>query len=223
MRFLLLCACALLALFAGLIGLVRAQSQHDLAWGDFLLPPKGCPMPCWQGIRPGVTTGEEAIVILQAHPWTRRVITGYYNAENHQGTIVWAFNAPHPDGQIAPYQALLLVTQDVVSNITILTDIPFSAVYFLFGVPKIERWTVLGASLASGARIDHFAHYVDLGFSVYVPMNCPSGLAAAWGAQTTLQYGQPINRNSLRSIVQASHYGSFDPGWLVRHQMVCAP
>src|SRR4051794_14630074 len=73
MRVLLSCACALLRLFAGLMGLVHGQAEKDLAWGGFLVPPKGCPMPCWQGIRPGVTTGEEAIAILQAHPWTRRV------------------------------------------------------------------------------------------------------------------------------------------------------
>jgi len=223
MKALLAATLALLTLFALLVGLIRAQPQDTTAWRTFLLPPEDCPMPCWQGIRPSMTTVEETITVLQAHPWTRQIITSYYNAATRQGSLVWAFNAPHPDGQIAPYQAEFRVIHDVVSNITVTTDIPASAIWFLFGVPSMERWAILSQRALNSRRIDHFAHYINLGFSIYVPMTCPVRLANAWMGQTVIQYGPPINRQSVNTFVQASHFGKYDPGWLLRHQTVCLP
>src|SRR5262249_53188186 len=51
-------------------------TQNDAALRVFLLPPEGCAMPCWLGIQPGMTTYDQAIEILEAHPWVGRVIAG---------------------------------------------------------------------------------------------------------------------------------------------------
>jgi hypothetical protein len=69
MRLLFSSAILLTLLFAACIGIIRAQPYDNSDLSAFLTPPEGCPMPCFMGIRPGVTTVEEAIAILEAHEW----------------------------------------------------------------------------------------------------------------------------------------------------------
>jgi hypothetical protein len=59
--------------FAACIGLIRAQLYDDSELRAFLTPPEGCPIPCFMGIRPGVTTAEEALAILEAHEWVGEI------------------------------------------------------------------------------------------------------------------------------------------------------
>ena len=58
---------ALTLLFCAAIVVVRAQPFDDGGLRDQLLSPT-CTVPCFLGIRPGVTTREEAILLLRAHP-----------------------------------------------------------------------------------------------------------------------------------------------------------
>lgn len=51
-------------LFTLCIALIRVQPYDDSELRAFLTPPEGCPAPCFMGIRPGVTTMEEAVAIL---------------------------------------------------------------------------------------------------------------------------------------------------------------
>ena len=49
--------------------IIRAQPRHDTALADFLVPGMDCLPPCFLGIRPGMTTVDEALVILRSHEW----------------------------------------------------------------------------------------------------------------------------------------------------------
>lgn len=49
--------------------LVRATPYDDAALRDFLTPPQDCAAPCFMGIQVGITTVDEAVTILRAHPW----------------------------------------------------------------------------------------------------------------------------------------------------------
>ncbi len=49
--------------------LIRAQPYDDRDLRAFLAPSADCLAPCFMGIRPGVTTIEEAMLILQGSPW----------------------------------------------------------------------------------------------------------------------------------------------------------
>ncbi len=59
---------ALLVLFFGGV-LVAIAAQPDANPARAFFAAEDCPMPCWQGIRPGVTAREDAEAILEAHPW----------------------------------------------------------------------------------------------------------------------------------------------------------
>lgn len=62
-------ALMLAVLFGVAVMLIRAQPHDDRELREFLTPPDGCEAPCFMGIRPGVTTVEEAIAILENHEW----------------------------------------------------------------------------------------------------------------------------------------------------------
>lgn len=47
---------------------IHAQPYDDHELRELLLP-EGCPAPCFMGIRPGVTTEDEVVVILKASEW----------------------------------------------------------------------------------------------------------------------------------------------------------
>ena len=55
----------LVSLFMLAIGLIRAQPYNDSEIRAFFMPPPGCELPCWQGIRPGVTTIDEAKAVIE--------------------------------------------------------------------------------------------------------------------------------------------------------------
>jgi hypothetical protein len=54
----------LILLFTAALAVIRAQPYDDHELRELLLPA-GCPAPCFMGIRPGVTTVEEAVKILE--------------------------------------------------------------------------------------------------------------------------------------------------------------
>src|SRR4051812_46421963 len=62
-----------LALFSAMLLLIQAQPYDDHQLRDLLIPD-GCPAPCFMGIRPGMTTMQEARNILEASGWTDHVV-----------------------------------------------------------------------------------------------------------------------------------------------------
>jgi hypothetical protein len=60
---------SLIFLFA--VGVIRAQ-PFDNAWAeDFFTPSGNCPEPCFMGIRPGITSMEEANILLWQQGWAQ--------------------------------------------------------------------------------------------------------------------------------------------------------
>lgn len=57
--------------------LIRAQPHDNQVLAALLTLPEDCAAPCFMGIRPGTTTMEQALSILQTHPWAEVVQQGY--------------------------------------------------------------------------------------------------------------------------------------------------
>src|ERR1051325_5942825 len=79
-----------LALFSAALLLMRTQFYDDHDLRELLLP-EGCPAPCFMGIRPGVTTMDEAMRILEGSDWVAS-----YEFDPKQGAlyIKWSPNSP---------------------------------------------------------------------------------------------------------------------------------
>lgn len=78
MRFLLRLSLISVPVLALPMLLIRAQPYDDSQLRAFLTPPESCPVPCFLGIRPGVTTVEAAVTMLQAHEWIQEVFIESY-------------------------------------------------------------------------------------------------------------------------------------------------
>jgi hypothetical protein len=77
-------------LIASVLTAARAQPFDDQALRDVLFTPE-CAPPCFLNIHPGVTTRDEALAILRAHPWVASVTTP--SARNQ---IYWTWNGTQP-------------------------------------------------------------------------------------------------------------------------------
>ncbi len=83
------------ALFTVVLILIHAQPYDDHELRELLLP-EGCPAPCFMGIRPGVTTKDEALKILRSSVWvhdlTHYCIYPDCKADGYE--ITWSDKAP---------------------------------------------------------------------------------------------------------------------------------
>jgi hypothetical protein len=126
-------------LFAGCIGLIRAQPYDDSELRTFLAPPEGCPAPCFMGIRPGITTYDEALAILRAHRWIGEI------SVPQAGSVTWRWNGLQPPvlnarrenfgGDYAGY--IRFNSDNTVLGVTVPTRIRFGDISLFFGKPHL--------------------------------------------------------------------------------------
>jgi len=128
-------ALLLTLLFTACIGLIRAQPYDDSELRAFLTPPEGCPVPCFMGIRPGVTTVHEAVAILEAHEWVEEI------SFPGSDSIVWRWNDLAPDmldrnsGNAAGH--IRLNENNTVAVLAIPTRILFGDIWLILGKPQM--------------------------------------------------------------------------------------
>ena len=159
-----------LTLFAAALVLMRSQhyDDHDLRQ---LLRTDGCPAPCFMGIRPGVTTVEEAVNLLGESGWVDQI-------ERNETTISWSWNGQQPpfiDVLQRPHMNFSKGQPDTetISEIIIPTQTPIGSIMLMMSNP--ETFMVLRDSENHGMISE--VTYVSLRYSdLLVEGNtfCPS-------------------------------------------------
>jgi hypothetical protein len=171
--------------------LICAQPYDDSELRAFLTWSENCPAPCFMGIRPGVTTVEEAIGILQAHEWVQSV-TDPVSEESGFISVTWRENA---SPVIAPHsETQLFVLDRVVYDMNIQTTYPVWTIYLLAGRPQ---GTDSGASRV-GVRVS--AYYFDRSMLVYAYPSCPVTQIKFWNADMYLSFSDLRNTTGLSAI-----------------------
>ncbi len=177
-------------LFMTIILLTANPLQPNPALVNFLAAPENCPNPCWQGIRPGVTVAQEAMDILQAHPWvnTVTVTAGISDNPSHpdnEGVIYWDWN-----GQQAPVLGVFSlggsidVRENTVRVIKMVTTVPFAEAWQALGWPDEGS---LRPSRSFGELYDvHLALYKDEGIMLRSIIPQPITPYKYWNAQVEI-------------------------------------
>ncbi len=164
-----------IALYA-LILLIRAQPYDDADLRDLLMPPD-CQMPCFLGIRPGVTSVEEAVNLLQRHQWVSSVVQQY-------GEVRWFWNGRQPtflSGTGAPSLSSLPVNGvRVVDTLHIPTRLPAGLVDVLMGKPAAYQFVPSNRSQAVTSAHDIAMTVSFNTFTISAPVACPARLDAFW-------------------------------------------
>jgi hypothetical protein len=174
----------LLLLLGVLMLLIRAQPYDDHEIRALLLPDD-CTMPCFMGIRPGVTSIDDAVRLLENHAWVKQVArTGM--------SVQWFWNGREPaflEGTIAPSLSAIIsdgLDTNVVGAMYIPTHLPTGFIYLLMQNPTTFRIDPSNTLLSISS-----AHYVYLSvsfgsFDVGAAIACPTRLNNFWSTSGLL-------------------------------------
>ncbi len=196
-------------LLTGVILLIRAQpyDDHELR---ALLMPEDCEMPCFMGIRPGITTVDEAASLLVKHPWVKEIVrTG--------GSLDWYWNGHEPaflDGiGIPTVSAIVSDGREtvIVGSIFIPTQLPAGYIYLLMPNPTAFRAHPLTPATLSLTTTNLIYMDVSYGtFDVAASILCPSRLNNFWSTHVAINvlskssyddYWMTWDRQKLRNIM----------------------
>jgi hypothetical protein len=92
---------SLTLLLIALILLIRAQPYDGSSVRDALLP-QGCASPCFMGLRPGVTTLDEAVHFFEQRPRVHFVLQKpvAYNVGDHTAVMYWREDGSEMNGSL---------------------------------------------------------------------------------------------------------------------------
>ena len=177
----------LLVLFAAGVGLVRMQPQSaNPALARVLLAD--CPAPCWEGIRPGVTSKDEALPRLRAHPWVAQIIPDLY-ADYGEGWMHWRWSPDKP--AFIPEEnsnSLWVDNRNMVKNIEIRTTVPLGVMLLFLGDPDWSNVYPLGDTL-----IQVNSAYVSRSFFILFQVSCTASIMEFWQTPVSIYWVDGIN------------------------------
>jgi hypothetical protein len=210
-----------LVLFISVLLLMRVQLYNDHDLRDLLLP-EGCPAPCFIGIRPGVTSEDEALAIIKGNAWVEpRSINiletrAYPNATvGEQLSVIewdWQHNANrflishanNLDGEI-------FTRNHIVEKIAITIHFRLGEIYSSFGSPsKVAFASIRNMTAPWGIEIFHL--YPQYGFEFQSDiLTCPyfNGL---WMPEVRVEFS--------RMLPAPSGYIGYKPSTELKHGVI---
>lgn len=186
-------ALPLLLLFTALPLLARVQPNNVAGLRALLLPP-GCRAPCLFGIRPGETTGREALAILEAHPWVTSVSVVYRGAtnpsENRDGVLAWQWNGLEPPLLRTPelYAGAVEIDLGVVRTVRLSTAIPFGEIWLALGDAQPRYGFVRPSRAFLGRFLNHLAVYIHEGLEFRTRFPRPARADGFWSAPVEIHF-----------------------------------
>jgi hypothetical protein len=195
---------ALLLLFTALPLLARLQPNNDAGLRALLFPP-GCAAPCIFGIRPGETTGAEALDILETHPWVTGISIVYRGAtnpgENRDGTLSWRWNGSQPPLLRSPELVVGEIDIDVgrVRTVRLSTAITFGEIWLVMDDTQPRYGFVRPSRAFFGRFLNHLAVYIREGLEFRTRFPRPARADGFWSAFVEVRFeAQPATDFAYR-------------------------
>jgi len=162
------------------IVLIHAHPYDNADLRAFLLPPVGCPAPCWLGIRPNSTTLEQTVAVLERMPSVEyRVYPALYTNAAH---IVWSDSRTALRGSIT-------LNLDIVESVYI-QGLQFADLWLLLGPPDSGQYRT---RYIVGRQVDliqsplmQVVYYTPFGMSATAPTDC----VRFWYQSTVIRIAQ---------------------------------
>lgn len=206
------------SLFTSILLVIRAQPYDDHELRDLLLP-EGCPAPCFMGIRPGVTTFDEAMIMVHASGWVESdplaIIDG-----GKATTIRLNWNGKQPD-VIAGKRDFALEYQNAAPHkITLIgfyirNEIELGSLNLLLGNPSSVRGDVLmsiNIGVLNHSSVILEEYYDNEQIDLLTILGCPVDLSRilnATGVEViyydTLPIGTILSQSSLKKVLRDPH------------------
>ncbi len=125
--FYLKCVPLLTFIFAALVGLIRARPYDDSELHAILVPSDGCALPCFMGIRPGITTVQEAYDLLERHPWVDHVKQHIWFSGPNNNLFSWTWSGQQPAFINSAAPGVFSAHGSLVDVVQVSTTIPLGA------------------------------------------------------------------------------------------------
>ena len=191
-----------LVIFTAALLLVHTQPYDDHELRQLL--PESCPAPCFMGIRPGVTTLEEARNILKASGWADHIVLNSglnLTASETFISLNWEWNDHRSPLLDATSPAFMLgFKQDihaVVDEIYVSTRIPVGLMNTILQSPNRYRFgTLLPKASLTAQIVSSISIFYDK-VEASVNLVCPLKISRLWMLRTNLYfYSQiPVNED----------------------------
>lgn len=140
----------------------RPYDSHQIE--DFLKPTDSCAPPCFLGVRPGVTQGAEAQIILSQHEWVDS--DSIYVAEDTTRQylwINWSWSNHSPAFLTGTgYMTYSTIEDGTIRDILVRTRLRFGDVFLSLGAPDAGELN----------RLEHIGRYADQWLFVRNPARC---------------------------------------------------
>ncbi len=179
MRLLLCLMLLFVCLFAGALLATHARPLEP-SISNLLTPSSGCSgeRTCFMGIYPGITPMDEAVAILQTHPWVGQTqMQGYTQ-------MYWNWSGSQPDF-IDPAIPGMIIQRGytAVSIIRFQTRYPYGAVWLSLGAPQS------GYVSRQASGVLHGSYYTPYKLLAINFTPCPASVRDFWQTPTVVQFG----------------------------------
>lgn len=191
-------AFALFFIFALSISMIRARPYDDGLRVSLNLPAVDCPMPCWWGIYPGMTS-QAAVEILRHHPWVDRIWGISF--------VRWTWSGQQPAWIDASRPGAVSSHYGAVNQISIPTKLSMGDFWLMFD--QVDRGVIFASGLSG--LVYNFINVEDGLFWIKADLRCPIQTQEFWKAPTLILIGG-------MSTFERFYADDFDdytlPGWL---------
>ncbi len=191
-----------LLIFTATLLLVHTQPYDDYELRQLL--PENCPAPCFMGIRPGVTTLEEARNILKASGWADHIVLNSglnLTASETFISLNWEWNDNRSPLLDATSPAFMLgFKQDmhaVVDEIYVSTLMPVGLMSLLLESPQRYTFGTLFPKASLTAKILSRISILYDKVEASVNLVCPLKFSRLWTLRSSLYFYSeaPVNED----------------------------
>jgi hypothetical protein len=201
-------------LFVIPILLIHAQPYDNSELRAFLMPDD-CLAPCFMGIRPGVTTVDDAINELARNAWVKEIQVLKNGATQETDRIIWSWSETHPSYlRDVPNMMLnggnLTVEDNRVQFISIPTSFSLGEIWLGWGKPDQYSMTTVQGLENSPVRLPYSILYTHLRIVVNSVADCAYASTFLF-SQVNIDMG-----NEALPVVETE----YDSGYDFRHAMV---
>jgi hypothetical protein len=134
-----------------------------------LVPSAGCPQPCWETIRPNVTSSTEAIARLNTMPWVTN-ITAIQGIVTNDSIIRWEWNgqqSPVIDGERG---GTIWLHNGLVYSIELPLKVTYAKVWQAIGKPDYTTYT---KAPREKPTVEYHVLYAEGLMDFYGEIRCP--------------------------------------------------
>jgi hypothetical protein len=178
--------------FIALMAALLLRPYDNSALRALFISSDDCVLPCWQGIRPGITSGKEAIAILENHDWVDYVqVRGDFDAGN-PGAITWTWSGAQPAMLgVNRTGGRVLVIRNVVRYVRLSTTLGFGDIWLGFNHPDLGRFEGPSGS-TTRPEMYHQALYDGGILVVESIVYCPVRYDKLWNSPVTVEFREAM-------------------------------